>query len=181
MSSQKTIISGYMTEPKVGQTRNGTHYMTITVPVEVQVGSDEDNKPIYDVYYYKASFWKDRAADEAAKGNFHKGRFVCISGTVKVRPYVNKNGDPAVDLEFEPRWNYDLGPRADGNSSSSSGGGNRGNQGNRGGGNNRGNNRGGGNYQNRGGGNGGGNQRRGGDPYQNRNAEFDEGPDPYGD
>ena len=84
------IIGNLCNEPELRTTTSGKNVCSFTVAVNRRNREETD--------FFRVSAWD--ALGENCKKFLTKGRKVAVMGSVSVRAYQSKNGDPAASLEL---------------------------------------------------------------------------------
>ena len=84
------IIGNLCNEPELRTTTSGKNVCSFTVAVNRRNREETD--------FFRVSAWD--ALGENCKKFLTKGRKVAVMGSVSVRAYKSKNGDPAASLEL---------------------------------------------------------------------------------
>ena len=105
---QKLIIIGNLTnDPDLRSTTSGKNVCSFTVAVNRPRRNGEDQG----ADFFKVSAWNERG--EVCAKYLTKGKKVAVTGTVSVRAYSAKNGDPAASMEVKAEEVEFLSPRSE--------------------------------------------------------------------
>ena len=87
------IIGNLCNEPELRTTTSGKNVCSFTVAVNRRIRNNREEAD-----FFRVSAWD--ALGENCKKFLTKGRKVAVMGSVSVRAYQTKNGDPAASLEL---------------------------------------------------------------------------------
>lgn len=102
-----TIIGNLTSDPELRTTTTGKNVCNFTVAVNRRKVNGEDQG----ADFFRVSAWNERG-EQCAK-YLTKGRKVCVIGSVSVRAYSAKNGDPAASLEVKAEEVEFISPRSE--------------------------------------------------------------------
>lgn len=99
-----SIVRGRLaSDPTLSTTPNGKSKTTFTVVANHRKRADDGTwTDDGDPDFYDVTTWGRDAEHVAA--NFHKGDLVIVTGTIRHRRYIKKDGTPGASLELSADW-----------------------------------------------------------------------------
>jgi single-strand DNA-binding protein len=92
MYQQTTVVGNLGSTPEMRYTPNGIPVTNFSVAVNEKYGETEST------IWFRVACWRQLA--EVTSQYLSKGRQVFITGRISARPYLDRDGNPAVSLEL---------------------------------------------------------------------------------
>lgn len=99
LNLNKVILAGRLTaEPELKQTQSGISVLSFSIAVNRRFsGRGEDGQQAQQVDFINLVAWRQTA--EFISRYFHKGSSICVTGSLQVRPWQDKQGQKRTSTE----------------------------------------------------------------------------------